>query len=396
MLDCDWSSDVCSSDLPHLAIALGAAAHASAIEQAAQVPLPVTSTDSAPRPATSTAPTRKRTPLLIGAGAAVIALVVGAVLAFGGDDESSAPDPTTASSAAPASTRADTSVAPTSSGSAAATTAPVDAPREVSVPVGDATVTATECVDTTGLLARSTAIDIDGSSVAAIADGNLYVLSVDADCVVTQSVDEVSGLVRDGDDDFTSVTILGDLLIVGSSGGGLIVDLGSGSDAGCDLLREVVNRTPEGTIATYDIGGKGYDEIEVTADGCTMIEAAKYSEFGFYAVASGPNAIFLGAGEAATPAVYAFLRNGKALWTYDDGTLESIDGMSTCGDYLCVLDAASATLTLLVPGRGQVVGTIDTADLAPGTPQRLNSAGDGYLTVGEAGASTVLVRLTAD
>ncbi|HNJ97885.1 MAG TPA: hypothetical protein PLV13_07150, partial [Ilumatobacteraceae bacterium] len=330
------------------------------------------------------------TPLLVGAAIAAAALVVGAVVVLGGDDNNtSAPGTTGASSTAATS-------AATSAATGPATSAAPAEPREVSVPVGEATVTATECVDTTGLLARSTAVDVDGGVVAAIADGNLYVLSVDSDCVISQSVDEVNGLVRDGDVDFTSVTILNDLLIVGSSTGGLVVDRRSGSDADCDLLREIVNRTPEGEIATYDSGGSGYDVIRATADGCTMVEAGKFPEFSFFAVASGPNAIFLGAAEGGTPAVYARLRNGKTLWTYDDGSLVSIDGMSTCGDYLCVLDATSGTLTLLVPSRGQVVGTIDTTELASGDPQRLNSAGDGYLTVGQSGASTTLLRLAAN
>ncbi len=377
---------------PHLAVAIGAALHAAAAEQpvaAEPTPAPV-----APAAPAATSP-RSRRGLVIGAAVAAVALAVGAVFVFSGGDEGSTTEPT-AASASPTTGSASTGAPATTPGTTPGTTPATAAePRHVEVPVGDATVTADECIDTTGLLARSTAIDIDGTTLAAVIEGNLYVLTIDSDCVISAQTDEVNGMVRDGDADFTTVAILDDLLIVGSPAGGLIVDRGSGSGAECDLLREVVNRTPDGTLATYDSGGEGYDELSITADGCTMLEAGKFADYSFYATAAGPNAVFVGAkGREGDLAVLAF-RGTKVLWTYADGAFASIDGLATCGGFLCALDAGAGTLIVLTPSTGKEIGSIATADLADGAPQHLNPAGDGYLTVGEPGSSTVLVKLGA-
>ena len=379
---------------PHLAVALGAALHAAACEQAT-VTSPSTSATSSPTssptsPAAAAQPattTRSRRGLILGAAAAVVALVVGGILLLGGDDTDD--NSTTASSTQPS--PASNSSVPVS---AVSSTSP-PAGGHVEVPVGDATISADECVDTTGQVARATAIDIDGTTLAAIIDGNLYVLIIEGDCVVSSATDEVNGLVRDGDTDFSTVAIVDNLLIVGSPAGGLIVNRDTGSGADCGLLREIVNGTPAGTVATYDSGGQGYDELTVTADGCQMMQAGKLADYSFYATAAGPNAVFIGAkGTEGAIGVHAF-RGTKELWSYAEGPFESIDGLATCGGFLCVLDATAERLTVLIPATGQVVGSVTTGELASGTPQRLNAAGDGYLTVGEPGSSLVLLKLGA-
>ena len=385
---------------PHLAIALGAAHHAAASAQEeslapALTPTAVTAAPADP-PGTSSRP---KWPMLVGAAAVVAGLVVAGLVAFGGGDDSPSGAATTMPITAQTGTSPVTSpgtplgtTASTAPGTTPATAAP-GTPREVNLSVGDASLTATECIDTTGLVARSTAIDVEGQTLAAIVDGDLYVLALDTgSCTVTAPADEVSGLVRNGETDYSAVTIIGDLLVVGGDGGGAIIDRTSGAGAECDLLRSTVNRTLSGDVATYDSSGKGYDELTISVDGCTLKAAERFPNYGFYAIAASSTNVYLGVADGANLAVVGF-RGNNLLWIYGGANFDTVDGLATCGGFVCLLDATGERLIVLTANKGAEVGAIDTADLAEGTPQRLNPAGDGWLTIGEPG-EIVLLQLS--
>ena len=385
---------------PHLAIALGAAHHAAASAQEeslapALTPTAVTAAPADP-PGTSSRP---KWPMLAGAAAVVAGLVVAGLVAFGGGDDSPSGAATTMPITAQTGTSPVTSpgtplgtTASTAPGTTPATAAP-GTPREVNLSVGDASLTATECIDTTGLVARSTAIDVEGQTLAAIVDGDLYVLALDTgSCTVTAPADEVSGLVRNGETDYSAVTIIGDLLVVGGDGGGAIIDRTSGAGAECDLLRSTVNRTLSGDVATYDSSGKGYDELTISVDGCTLKAAERFPNYGFYAIAASSTNVYLGVADGANLAVVGF-RGNNLLWIYGGANFDTVDGLATCGGFVCLLDATGERLIVLTANKGAEVGAIDTADLAEGTPQRLNPAGDGWLTIGEPG-EIVLLQLS--
>ena len=390
---------VATATNPHLAIALGAARFAAAQEAAAVAVASSSPVTAAPAAGSASAaaastPGRSRWPMLAGVVVAVAALIVGGIVLLGGDDEPATTPVLTGvtTSAATQATDGPATTASATTGSPTTTTETVE-PREITLPVGDASLTATECIDTTGLVARSTAIDIDGATLAAIIDGNLYLLSVDAtDCTISAPTDELSGMVRDGDTDFVGVAIVGDLLVVGSEGTGAIVDRTSGASVECDLLRALVNPTAEGNVSTYDIGANGLDVVAVAADGCTMVQANGYPNYRLFATAAGPTTQFVGIADGNNIAVVA-LRGNTIAWTYGGGKLQSIDGLATCGGFVCVLDATSEQLTVLSAARGQVVGSVDVADLGGAVAQRLSAAGDGWLTLGEPGSNTVLLRL---
>jgi hypothetical protein len=186
------------------------------------------------------------------------------------------------------------------------------------------------------------------------------------------------------------VAIVGDLLVVGSEAPA-IVDRTSEASVECDLLRALVNPTAEGNVSTYDIGANGLDVVAVAADGCTMVQANGYPNYRLFATAAGPTTQFVGIADGNNIAVVA-LRGNTIAWTYGGGKLQSIDGLATCGGFVCVLDATSEQLTVLSAARGQVVGSVDVADLGGAVPSGW-ATGDGWLTPGEPGSNTVLLRL---